>query len=101
VQNGKYGLARPRARSPGETRAAPTVSACANNRKNPRFNQTAGNEHAYFAQAQAQHAAVAIIFGRQVFDTNFIANWIDMKQKEYDALRLRPHPYEFAMYYEV
>ena len=23
------------------------------------------------------------------------------KQKEYDALRLRPHPYEFAMYYDV
>jgi glutamine synthetase len=31
----------------------------------------------------------------------FIANWIDMKQKEYDALRLRPHPYDFAMYYDV
>jgi hypothetical protein len=24
-----------------------------------------------------------------------------MKQKEHDALRLRPHPYEFAMYYDV
>jgi len=24
-----------------------------------------------------------------------------MKQKEYDALRLRPHPYEFAMYYDI
>ena len=29
----------------------------------------------------------------------FIANWIDLKQKDYDALR--PHPYEFAMYYDV
>ena len=36
-----------------------------------------------------------------VFNEDFIANWIDMKQKEYDALRLRPHPYEFAMYYDV
>jgi glutamine synthetase len=36
-----------------------------------------------------------------VFNENFIANWIDMKQKEYDALRLRPHPYEFAMYYDA
>ena len=36
-----------------------------------------------------------------VFNADFIANWIDMKQKEYDALRLRPHPYEFAMYYDV
>jgi glutamine synthetase len=24
-----------------------------------------------------------------------------MKQKEYDALRLRPHPFEFQMYYDV
>jgi hypothetical protein len=24
-----------------------------------------------------------------------------MKQKDYDALRLRPHPYEFTMYYDV
>jgi hypothetical protein len=30
---------------------------------------------------------------------DFVANWIEMKQKEYDALR--PHPYEFAMYYGV
>ena len=36
-----------------------------------------------------------------VFNADFIANWIEMKQKEYDALRLRPHPYEFAMYYDV
>jgi glutamine synthetase len=36
-----------------------------------------------------------------VFNADFVANWIDMKQKEYDALRLRPHPYEFAMYYDV
>ena len=28
-------------------------------------------------------------------------NWIEMKQKEYDALRLRPHPFEFQMYYDV
>ena len=36
-----------------------------------------------------------------VFNEDFVANWIEMKQKEYDALRLRPHPYEFAMYYDV
>jgi glutamine synthetase len=35
------------------------------------------------------------------FNFDFVANWIEMKQKEYDALRLRPHPYEFAMYYDV
>src|SRR5205807_8833385 len=36
-----------------------------------------------------------------VFNSDFITNWLEMKQKEYDALRLRPHPYEFSMYYDV
>ena len=27
-----------------------------------------------------------------VFNSDFITNWVEMKQKEYDALRLRPHP---------
>ena len=36
-----------------------------------------------------------------VFSKSFIANWIELKTKEYDALRLRPHPYEFFMYFDV
>jgi glutamine synthetase len=36
-----------------------------------------------------------------VFTKDFIQNWIELKKKEYDALRLRPHPYEFFMYYDV
>src|SRR5947208_3313161 len=47
---------------------------------------------------QADHS---FLLRGDVFNENFIANWIDMKQKEYDALRLRPHPYEFSMYYDV
>src|SRR6266702_2402767 len=47
---------------------------------------------------QADHS---FLLRGDVFNENFIANWIDLKQKEYDALRLRPHPYEFAMYYDV
>jgi glutamine synthetase len=47
---------------------------------------------------QADHS---FLLKGDVFNADFIANWIDMKQKEYDALRLRPHPYEFAMYYDV
>ena len=39
--------------------------------------------------------------GATCFNADFINNWIEMKQKEYDALRLRPHPYEFQMYYDV
>jgi glutamine synthetase len=38
---------------------------------------------------------------RDASNADFVANLIEMKQKEYDALRLRPHPYEFAMYYDV
>src|SRR6266699_3205391 len=47
---------------------------------------------------QADHS---FLLRGDVFNEDFIANWIDMKQKEYDALRLRPHPYEFTMYYDV
>jgi glutamine synthetase len=36
-----------------------------------------------------------------VFTKDFIDNWIELKTKEYDALRVRPHPYEFAMYFDV
>ncbi|MBV8353360.1 MAG: glutamine synthetase, partial [Verrucomicrobia bacterium] len=36
-----------------------------------------------------------------VFTQDFIDNWIEMKKKEYDALRLRPHPYEFYMYFDL
>lgn len=36
-----------------------------------------------------------------VFTKDFIENFIEMKKKEYDAIRLRPHPYEFAMYFDV
>jgi glutamine synthetase len=36
-----------------------------------------------------------------VFNKDFIGNWIEMKNKEYDALRLRTHPYEFYMYFDL
>jgi glutamine synthetase len=36
-----------------------------------------------------------------VFTQDFLENYIEMKQGEYDAVRLRPHPYEFALYYDV
>jgi glutamine synthetase len=35
-----------------------------------------------------------------VFTDDVIAQWIDMKRKEQDAVRLRPHPWEFHMYYD-
>jgi glutamine synthetase len=37
-----------------------------------------------------------------VFTEDLIRAWIDYKQEhEVDALRLRPHPHEFSMYYDV
>jgi glutamine synthetase len=36
-----------------------------------------------------------------VFTEDFIEMWISNKRKEHDAIRLRPHPYEFFMYYDV
>ena len=36
-----------------------------------------------------------------VFTGDFLDMWISTKRKEHDALRLRPHPYEFFLYYDV
>ena len=36
-----------------------------------------------------------------VFTRDFLDMWVSTKRKEHDALRLRPHPYEFFLYYDV
>jgi glutamine synthetase len=36
-----------------------------------------------------------------VFSRDFLDMWTSAKRKEHDALRLRPHPYEFFLYYDV
>jgi glutamine synthetase len=36
-----------------------------------------------------------------VFTKDFLDMWDNQKRKEADALRLRPHPYEFHLYYDV
>jgi glutamine synthetase len=36
-----------------------------------------------------------------VFTLDFLDMWVAAKRKEHDALRLRPHPYEFLLYYDV
>jgi glutamine synthetase len=35
-----------------------------------------------------------------VFTEDVIEQWLDMKRKEQDQIRLRPHPWEFHMYYD-
>jgi glutamine synthetase len=37
----------------------------------------------------------------EVFTADFLEMWVSHKRKEADALRLRPHPYEFHLYYDV
>ena len=36
-----------------------------------------------------------------VFSKDFLEMWISNKRREHDAIRLRPHPYEFHLYYDV
>jgi glutamine synthetase len=37
-----------------------------------------------------------------VFTPDVIETWVDYKRaNEIDAVRLRPHPYEFYMYYDI
>ena len=37
-----------------------------------------------------------------VFTPDLVDTWIDWKTvNEVDAVRLRPHPYEFALYYDI
>ncbi|WP_347348958.1 type I glutamate--ammonia ligase [Nigerium sp.] len=36
-----------------------------------------------------------------VFTEDLIENWVDMKREDINALRVRPHPHEFEMYYDL
>jgi glutamine synthetase len=36
-----------------------------------------------------------------IFTADFLEMWVAAKRKEVDALRLRPHPYEFHLYYDM
>jgi len=36
-----------------------------------------------------------------VFTADLINTWINLKTEEIDALRQRPHPYEFDLYYAI
>ena len=43
----------------------------------------------------------AFLLKGDVFTKDFLEMWVTHKRKEHDALRLRPHPYEFFLYYDV
>ncbi len=43
----------------------------------------------------------AFLLKGDVFTPDVIETWLDYKRKnEVDALRLRPHPHEFALYFD-
>ncbi|MCH8213374.1 MAG: type I glutamate--ammonia ligase, partial [Proteobacteria bacterium] len=44
----------------------------------------------------------AFLLKGDVFTKDVIETWLSYKREnEVDALRLRPHPYEFFLYYDV
>ncbi len=44
----------------------------------------------------------AFLLKGNVFTQDVIDTWLDYKRtNEVDAIRLRPHPYEFALYYDI
>jgi glutamine synthetase len=43
----------------------------------------------------------AFLLKGDVFSTDFLEMWLSHKRREHDALRLRPHPYEFFLYYDA
>src|SRR5438132_9737567 len=43
----------------------------------------------------------AFLLKGDVFTADFLEMWISAKRKEADAIRLRPHPYEFFLYYDA
>ena len=43
----------------------------------------------------------AFLLKGDVFTSDVISTWLDYKREnEVDAIRLRPHPYEFALYFD-
>jgi glutamine synthetase len=44
----------------------------------------------------------AFLLKGDVFTEDLLSTYIEYKRaKEVDAMRLRPHPYEFALYYDI
>jgi glutamine synthetase len=60
---------------------------------------TPGSLEEALAALEADHA---FLLKGDVFTSDVIETWIELKRKkEIDQLRLRPHPHEFFMYYDV
>ena len=61
--------------------------------------KTPGSLEAALAALRADHE---FLLRGDVFTADVIDTWIWYKnEKEVDAMRLRPHPYEFCLYYDI
>ena len=61
--------------------------------------QTPGSLDEVLTALERDHA---FLLRGDVFTEDVIETWIEYKREnEVDALRLRPHPYEFCMYYDI
>ena len=61
--------------------------------------QTPGSLEAVLDALEEDHA---FLLQGEVFSEDLIGAWLDYKrEEEIEPLRLRPHPYEFALYYDV
>ncbi|MEM1058214.1 MAG: type I glutamate--ammonia ligase [Verrucomicrobiota bacterium] len=51
--------------------------------------------------AEALEADHEFLLKGDVFSQDLVAQLVSMRKADYDDLRLRPHPYEFTMYYDI
>jgi glutamine synthetase len=65
----------------------------------PQVKQVPGSLEAVLTCLEEDHD---FLLQGDVFTEDLISSWVDWKRKnEVDALRLRPHPIEYVMYYDV
>ncbi len=61
-------------------------------------NQVPGTLSEVLDKLEADHD---YLLAGDVFTPDLIETWIEMKRADVDAIRLRPHPHEFEMYYDL
>ena len=62
------------------------------------INQVPGTLSEVLDKLEADHD---FLLAGDVFTSDLIETWIEMKRADVDALRLRPHPHEFEMYFDL
>ena len=62
------------------------------------INQVPGTLTEVLDKLEADHD---FLLAGDVFTADLIETWIEMKRADIDAIRLRPHPHEFEMYFDL